>query len=447
MDRSELDVIIAKTEKGNAVFSNKASLGTLSGIIPESLIGRTSQTEQIVKYLLGYKQGHVVPLISIYGRSGTGKSTLVQYICKNISDIHLCFANLRKAKTVFGAANLILAELKKPNLKSAQGMNSAIEILEKSIMEIMNQSKKKLFILALDEFDVLFYDKRGNPSDFVYKLVEMQSELGQKGYLMCIITISNSVIADYNLDDRIRSRIGTSEIFFEPYSKKDILEILSQRAKDAFGKKIDESVLEYCATLSYSEHGDARRAVDLLRVAAEIAILEDKPITKNHVDKATEKLQQDRIEKVLATLSYHSRIACMVLAMKTYGLEEDWHFTSKLYEKYKTILQKDTKPLSYRRFSELLKDLENMGILTSHTRSSGRKGYGTEFKLNVLPDTVGNLIDKEWWQKNVVEIKQNNLGEIKGFMGAEITKPPKSDSMYDLFQIIDDKRKKEKENW
>ncbi len=173
MDKSELDAIIAKTAEENAVFSNKASLGTLSGIIPESLIGRTSQTEQIVRHLLGYKQGHIVPLISIYGRSGTGKSTLVQYICKNISDIHLCFANLRKAKTVFGAANLILAELGKPNLKSAQGMNYAIEILEKSIMEIMSQSKKKLFILALDEFDVLFYDKRGNPSDFVYKLVEM----------------------------------------------------------------------------------------------------------------------------------------------------------------------------------------------------------------------------------------------------------------------------------
>lgn len=447
MDKSQLDAIIAKTEEENALFSNKASLGTISGTIPESLVGRTSQTEEIVKYLLGYRQGHVVPLISIYGRSGTGKSTLVQYICKNISDIHLCFANLRKTKTVFGAANLILAEIGKPNLKSAQGMNYAIEILEESIIETMSNSKKKLFVLALDEFDVLFYDKRGNPSDFVYKLVEMQSELGKKDYMMCIITISNNVIADYSLDDRVRSRIGTSEVFFEPYSKNNILEILRQRATDAFGKKIDVSVLEYCAILSDSEHGDARRAVDLLRVAAEIANIEGKPIAKNHVNEATEKLQQDRIEKVLATLSYHSKIACMVLALKTYGLEEDWHFTSKLYEKYKTMLQKDTRPLSYRRFSEILKDLENTGLITSHTRSSGRKGYGSEFKLNVLPDTVGNMIGKEWWQKNVVERKKKSIGETGGLMVSGITKPSRSDPMYDLYQRLEDARKKDKEYW
>ncbi len=447
MNKSQLDAIIEKTVKDNAVFSNKASLGTLSGAIPDTLVGRTSQTEQIVKYLLGYRQGHVVSLVSIYGRSGTGKSTLVQYVCKNISEIYLCFVNLRKAKTVFGAANLMLAELGKPNLKSAQGMNHAIKTLEESIVEAMDNSGKKLFVLALDEFDVLFYDKRGNPSDFVYKLVEMQSELGQKGYMMCVITISNNVIVDYSLDDRVRSRIGTSEVFFEPYSKKNILEILHQRAKDAFGKKIDESVLEYCAELSHSEHGDARRAVDLLRVAAEIAILENKPIRKIHVDNAIEKLQQDRVEKVLATLSYHSKLACMVLAMKTYGLEEDWHFTSKLYEKYKSIIQEGKKPVSYRRFSELLKELENTGIITSHTKSSGRKGYGSEFKLNVLPDTVGNIIDKKWWQENVVEKKRNSLEKAKGLMGGEIRKPPKSDPMYDAYKMFDDAKKKEKEYW
>lgn len=441
MDRTELDAIVAQAEKESKIFAKKSSLGTLSGEIPDVLVGRTTETKQLVRYLLGYKQRYVVPLISVFGRSGTGKSTLVRYVCNNISDIQLCFANLRKAKTVFGAANLIMAELGQPNLKSAQGMNSAIEIIKNSIIGMMES--KKLFVLALDEFDVLFYDKRGKPSDFVYKLVEMQSEITRQGYMICIITISNNMIADYDLDDRVRSRIGTSEVFFAPYSKRDILEILRQRAKEAFGKKIDDSVLDYCAGLSHSEHGDARRAVDLLRVATELAALESKPVAKTHVDSAVEKLQQDRIEKMLSTLSYHAKVACIVIAMKTYGLDEEWHYTSKIYDKYKSLLSKETKPLTYRRFSEILIDLENTGVLGSQTGSRGRGGYGSKFKLNNSPELVGLAIDAEFWQKNVVDVKNRQLKDH----GFSMSKLNRSYPVYNMFNVYEKARNTEKEYW
>ena len=152
--------------------------------------------------------------------------------------------------------------------------------------------KKKLFVLALDEFDVIFYDKRGNPSDFVYKLVEMQAELKSKGCLAMIFTVSNNVLSDYDLDDRIRSRIGNSEIFFKPYTKEETLKILQQRSEEAFGKKIDEKVLEECAKISFLEHGDARRAVDLLRVSAEIAAKEKKDLLVKHVKDASKQIQK-----------------------------------------------------------------------------------------------------------------------------------------------------------
>lgn len=444
MDKGGLDSIVAQTEKENQVFAKKSSLGTLSGDIPDILVGRENETRQIVRYLLGYRQGHVVPLISIFGRSGTGKSTLVRFVCNNMPDIQMCFANLRKAKTVFGAANLIMAELGQPNLKSAQGMNNAIEIIQNSIIGAM--TSKKLFVLVLDEFDVMFYDKRGNPSDFVYKLVEMQSEITSKGYLMCIITISNNVIADYELDDRVRSRIGTSEVFFAPYSREDILEILRQRAKEAFGKKIDDSVLNYCASLSHLEHGDARRAVDLLRVATELAALEGKPVEKTHVDSATERLQQDRITQMLSTLSYHAKVACMVIAMKTYGLDEEWHYTSTIYEKYQSLLQKETKPLTYRRFSEILKDLENTGLISSQTGSRGRGGYGSRFKLNNTPELVGRAINAEFWQTSVVDVK-NKQAKDHGLLDNMITKPKRSDPMHGMYKVYEKLQDMNKDYW
>ena len=398
---AELDRIISKVQKEKKVFVKKSALDTSNQ--PEKIVSRVNEVEKIVRYISDYEQQQTVPLVSIYGRSGTGKSTLVRYVCNYFPEIKLCFVNLRKAKTVFGTINLILNELDQPSLASAQGMNLGMEKIRESILTITTLEKKKLFVLALDEFDVIFYDKRGNPSDFVYKLVEMQAELKSKGCLTMIFTVSNNVLSDYDLDDRIRSRIGNSEIFFKPYTKEETLKILQQRSEEAFGKKIDEKVLEECAKISFLEHGDARRAVDLLRVSAEIAAKEKKDLLVKHVKDASKQIQKDRVEEVISSLSHHSKLICLVLASKTFGLDKMQHSTMSIFEKYKEYVQ--SEPVSYRRFSELLKDLENTGLIISDTRSNGQKGYRSEFQLVVDPRIVGEMINKEWWEKHVVKIK------------------------------------------
>ena len=407
---AELDRIISKVQKEKKVFVKKSALDTSNQ--PEKIVSRVNEVEKIVRYISDYEQQQTVPLVSIYGRSGTGKSTLVRYVCNYFPEIKLCFVNLRKAKTVFGTINLILNELDQPSLASAQGMNLGMEKIRESILTITTLEKKKLFVLALDEFDVIFYDKRGNPSDFVYKLVEMQAELKSKGCLAMIFTISNNVLSDYDLDDRIRSRIGNSEIFFKPYTKEETLKILQQRSEEAFGKKIDEKVLEECAKISFLEHGDARRAVDLLRVSAEIAAKEKKDLLVKHVKDASKQIQKDRVEEVISSLSHHSKLICLVLASKTFGLDKMQHSTMSIFEKYKEYVQ--SEPVSYRRFSELLKDLENTGLIISDTRSNGQKGYRSEFQLVVDPRIVGEMINKEWWEKHVVKIKTFLEGDATG---------------------------------
>ena len=407
---AELDRIISKVQKEKKVFVKKSALDTSNQ--PEKIVSRVNEVEKIVRYISDYEQQQTVPLVSIYGRSGTGKSTLVRYVCNYFPEIKLCFVNLRKAKTVFGTINLILNELDQPSLASAQGMNLGMEKIRESILTITTLEKKKLFVLALDEFDVIFYDKRGNPSDFVYKLVEMQAELKSKGCLAMIFTVSNNVLSDYDLDDRIRSRIGNSEIFFKPYTKEETLKILQQRSEEAFGKKIDEKVLEECAKISFLEHGDARRAVDLLRVSAEIAAKEKKDLLVKHVKDASKQIQKDRVEEVISSLSHHSKLICLVLASKTFGLDKMQHSTMSIFEKYKEYVQ--SEPVSYRRFSELLKDLENTGLIISDTRSNGQKGYRSEFQLVVDPRIVGEMINKEWWEKHVVKIKTFLEGDATG---------------------------------
>ena len=262
----------------------------------------------------------------------------------------------------------------------------------------------------------------------------------QKGFLLSIISISNNVLSDYEVDDRVRSRIGTSEIFFEPYSGEDVLKILRERAQDAFAQKIDDAVLQYCAHLSSTEHGDARRAIDLLRVAANMASKKGEVISKSHVDKASAELQKDRVENVLATASYHFRLMCLSLARLTYLSNSDWHATSSVYKQYCDLFPEGQKPLTSRRVSELLTELVNTGLATSQTLSKGRHGYGTQYRLAVSPDVVGMTISPDWWKKIVAkkESDEETLQQMK--IAAPMSK---SDPFYRLRKTVEDSIKNE----
>jgi archaeal cell division control protein 6 len=409
VDKQDLKRIYAEVEKENLLFADKTFLDNLT--LPSQIIGREKKAKELVRFLLGYKQGLVVPLISVYGRSGSGKSTIVKFVCENLDEeVSYAYVNLRKARTVFGCANLILTELGLPSLKSAQGINTAIEQISNAIEQrLSNNNKKnnnsgnnntaKLFVLVLDEFDVLLYDKRGKPSDFIYKLLVMEEKLREKGYLMCIVAISNNVMSDYEIDDRVRSRIGSSEVFFEPYTQQAVLAILKDRGARAFSEAVDSEILEYCAVHSSKEHGDARRAIDLLRVAAEIASKREggEKISKMHVDAALARLQRDRVSTTLSSASYHLKLAATALARISYLTQEAWHSTSTVYNQYRLILEDGTKPLTYRRIAELLTELENMGLVISHTSSKGRHGYGTQYKLVVPPEAIGKICFPDWW--------------------------------------------------
>jgi cell division control protein 6 len=171
----------------------------------------------------------------------------------------------------------------------------------------------------------------------------------------------------------------------------------------AFSAKVDGEVLDYCANLSSQEHSDARRAIDLLPVAAEMASSKNEKIAKKHVDLASDSLQKDRVESVLSNASYHLKLACVSLARITYLSEIEWHSTSLLYKQYCRIMSEGQKPLSYRRVSELFTELENTGLVISQTSSKGRKGYGTQYKLVIPPDVVGTTCFPDFWKSIVAK--------------------------------------------
>lgn len=372
--------MIQEAVQENALFADKKKM---DGSLPSSgpPVGREDRAGELVKAIAGCR-GYVAPFVFVYGRTGSGKSTVVKFVCEHLPMTSYRMVNLRKARTVFGCANLILEELGAEEAKHRQSCSIAVQRIADRMGALALQNP---LVLVLDEFDSLFSDRRGGASDFVYRLLAEQQRLREEGRMVCIVAISNGPA---ELDERVRSRIGSApEIYFGAYSKQEVLAILKDRAASALAEPADEGVMEYCARKSSDEYGDARRAIDLLRVAAELAGPAGGRIEKKHVDAASGRLQKDRVDSAMAGASFHLMAVCRGFVRVTYLAGPGWYSTSTLYRQYCLVLGGgEDRPLTYKRVSELLGELYNLGLAESYAGSKGRGGFGREYRLAMPPD-------------------------------------------------------------
>lgn len=392
---NDISELRRKIENEDSVFSDKSQLDSL--YMPPKLLGRKRQIEMLIR-CFDFKNKYLVPFVSVYGRSGSGKSVTVRAVCQELSDVaEYRLVNLRRARTVFGCVNLILSELGGEELKNSAGLNKALDILTGKIREILERSDKRFFILVLDEYDALFSDRRGRPSDIVYKLLTLAETLRQSGLVVSLVTISNNSMIDSELDDRVKSRMGSAEVFFPHYTQDDVYAILKKRAQKAFSIKVDNEVLRHCAQISSADSGDARRAIDLLRIAGEICT---GTITKQDVDSAQKYMHRDRTLAFLANSSFLFRLAFFSLARLVYLTEKQWYSTSDIYTQYcNRAISKNDTAVSYRRFSDILKELEQAGIVVSDTSSRGRYGMSTRFRLAVPTSYIKVIFQPDIWQQ------------------------------------------------
>jgi cell division control protein 6 len=200
--------------------------------------------------------------------------------------------------------------------------------------------------------------------------------------------------------------MGNSEIFFDPYSESDVLSILKDRVKKAFVLPPKNEVLSLCSKLSADSHGDARRAIDLLRISGECS--NGKEITLDNVKTAYNVFQKDRLNSIVKCASHHQRNIIGAICLNLLNSNGNSTATSEIYEKYCKMMGKE-ESLSYRRVVDLLVELVNTGLLSSRTISRGRKGYGTEYTLLMPLDLVGLAIDESWWKGKLESKKSQDL--------------------------------------
>ena len=208
--------------------------------------------------------------ILIFGKTGTGKTACVKYIGNEIkkadvegNKVNFIYMNCEVVDTPYGVMQNIGNQF-------IQNFTQRIPFTGLSIMQVYNllrdalDEQNQVIVIALDEIDKLVY-KSGD--DVLYYLSKINDDL--KHARVSIIGISNDLLFTDMLDSRVRSRMEGEKMVFPPYNAEQLKDILNQRALLSFDDGVLEpAVIPLCAALAAQEHGDARRALDLLRIAA-----------------------------------------------------------------------------------------------------------------------------------------------------------------------------------
>ncbi len=396
---TELNDIFESFDKGG-IFKDKSILQ--SNYQPEEILHRNEQIKQIASILAPVLRGEKTSNLFLYGKTGTGKTLSVQYVknellkrAKKNSEFNLRIEYLNcKLKKVSDTEYRILAELIKKLGGEVPSTGLPTQAVYSKFIEVID-SEKQLLVLILDEVDQTV---KKISSDFLYNLTRINSELSKTQ--ICIVGISNNLTFLEEIDPRVRSSLSEEEVVFPPYNALQLQEILNKRSRDAFKENVlQEGVVAKCAAFAAREHGDARRALDLLRIAGELAERGgSKKILLKHIDEANNKIEKDKILDVIKLESRQFQIILYSI-IKLFGFRGEKFltnssinpkqknepiFTGEVYNLYNDLcLQNKLEILTQRRVGDIIQELDMLGIINVKVISKGRGGRMREIKLAI----------------------------------------------------------------
>ncbi|MEK6840853.1 MAG: orc1/cdc6 family replication initiation protein [Nanoarchaeota archaeon] len=388
--KQELDKIFESFD-GNRIFKDKSVLQ--SNYRPEEILHREEQIKQVASVLAPVLRGEKTSNLFLYGKTGTGKTLSILYMkdqllkrAKKDQDFNLRIEYLNcKLKKVSDTEYRILAEIIKKLGGQVPNTGLPTETVYNKFIELIDKEKQFL-VLILDEIDQAV---KKISSDFLYNFTRLNSELSKTQ--ICLVGISNDLTFLDGLDPRVRSSLSEEEIVFPPYNAVQLQEILNKRAEEAFKEKVvQEGVIAKCAAFAAREHGDARRALDLLRIAGEIAERDNsKKILMRHLDEANTKIERDKILDVIKTEPKQFQYILHSIITLSEKNKDSPVFTGDVYNMYEEICRKNkAEVLTQRRVSDIIQEFDMLGIINVRVVSKGRGGRMREIKLAIAKPIV-----------------------------------------------------------
>jgi len=385
------DDIFKSLLRSSNIFINKEVLRP--SYVPDILPHREGNIEELASILVPALKGETPSNVFIYGKTGTGKTAVTRYVGKHLSEkgrelnrtTHFIYINCEIVDTQYRVLQNISNHF-------IEDWSERIPFTGWPTDEVYAQlvhrieTTEGVVVIVLDEVDKLKGD------EVLYNLSRMNNDLRQAK--TSIIGISNDLKFTEFLDPRVKSSLGEENMIFPPYAADQLENILGERARQAFKEgAVGEGVIPLCAALAAQEHGDARRALDLLRVSAEIADRAgEQRIHERHVRMAVNKIEIDRVKEVICTLPAQSKMVLMAAVLGNQIFDAPPN-TGDLYNVYKQLCHRaGVETLTQRRIADLISELDMLGIITARVISKGRYGRTKEIALATPMDKIGEIL-------------------------------------------------------
>lgn len=370
---------IFTSHKIKSIFMNREILR--SDYLPSGIPHREEQAKSLAKILAPAVHGEKPSNVIIYGPPGSGKTLVAKLVMKELLEassgvpLQAVYVNTRLRKMADTEYRLIaqLARLFGCEVPfTGLPLNEVYQIFFNAI------DKPGVIVIFLDEIDHLLKKSGAEP---LYNLVS-----GARHAQISFVGLTNDLTIMDQLDPQIRSRLSPEELFFPPYDAVQLQAILEQRSSAFRPGVLDPAIAPKCAAFAAREHGDARRAIELLRIAAETADRAGaEKVLAEHVDQALSKLELDRVLEVLRTQPAQCKLIL-------YAVAQGADTTGKIYDQYLNLCSKTgVNPLTHRRITDLLQELEMLGLLNTKLISKGRYGRTREVALSVVSDAKVGL--------------------------------------------------------
>jgi len=355
-----IDRLLDAAESGKSLIKNRDVLHFT--YIPDVIYHRDEEQEKVTQSLLPILKQSRPSNLLVYGKPGTGKTLVIRKVLSKIQTrvekssfpIKMAYVNSKNETTLYGLLVSFGRQLTQNQSEKDRFPTTGLAISEifKRILKTINDNHFNT-IFVIDEIDFLAHlvSKTGN--DILYQLTRANERLKQGS--LTLVGISNDLTFKERLDPRVISSLGEEETIFTNYSVDQIKKILEERIKEAFAENtIENSALNLCAAMAGREHGDARRAIDLLRVAGEIAEREQSDkVKEEHIRIASQKMEEDKEVTALRSYPLHEKLLILAV-MKASGLS-----TGEIYAAYKTLCKTTRqKELTQRRITQMLSEIE-----------------------------------------------------------------------------------------
>jgi len=374
------------------IFVNKDLLRVQHLPEKDRIVGRNEELTQLANAIKDANHGQTPNNVLIYGKTGTGKSLCTKYITNDLVEsakdngvtVGVAYVDCFQDSTETQAVQSVADALNVPEETDISVPMSGLSTSNyyRRLWDILD-AQYDVGLVILDEIDKLDNDN----------ILMQLSRAAESGKLtdstLGIIGISNKIRYKENLNERVRSSLSERDLVFAPYDANQLREILRSRS-DAFHEDVLENeVIPKIAALAAQEHGDARKAIDILRYAGEAAYEKDhEKVTEDHVDEAHEREERNRLSELISKLPSHSKRLLNALALQAqqHDSEDPEIPTEEIYSLYEIMCEQEgSEPLKNRRVRDLLSELEFLSVIRQEHKGRGR-GRGAH--------TVNQLVDE-----------------------------------------------------